>query len=50
MLFEVSLDKYEEEAKLWQEPVDRTCCVPVVDNFEFWLYGYHGWTMILVSY
>jgi hypothetical protein len=50
VLFEVNLSKDCEEMGLWQEPVDRTCCSRVIDNFGFWLCGYHGWTVVLVSY
>jgi len=49
MLFEINLDKWCVEYKLFSEPIDRTCTL-VVDEFEYWLLHCPGCTVVLVSY
>ena len=49
MLFEINLDPYCEEAKLFWEPVDRTC-TRVAEEFDVWMDMLKSFTVVLVSY
>jgi hypothetical protein len=49
MLFEINLDPYCEEAKLFWEPVDRMC-TKVSEEFNGWVDMMWNFTIVLVSY